>query len=353
MNREVLDESGPYGEALPCSLLHRESSTMKFIARRFGFYLVAFWIALTLNFGLPRLMPGDPAQTLFASYGGRMTPQQLAGLRRALGFTNENIFQQYLTYLWNLAHGRLGLSYAHYPSPVSEVIRNDIGWTLLLVGVAVAISFTLGTLLGTIAAWKRGSLLDGVLPPVLLFCWSFPPFFLGMLFLYFLGLRFGWFPLSHAYDLGQHISLSPGFIGSVAYHSLLPAAVLVITTIGGWCLGMRNNMVATLAEDYITMAEAKGLSNLRVMLMYAARNAILPQITALAITLGFVVSGQVLIETIFSYPGVGFDLVTAATNQDYPLLQGLLLFIVAAVLLANFVVDILYSRLDPRARTEG
>jgi peptide/nickel transport system permease protein len=326
---------------------------MKFIIRRLSFYVIAFWIAITLNFGLPRLMPGDPASTLFASYAGRMTPEQLKGLRNALGFTNQNLFQQYLTYLWNLAHGRLGLSYSHYPSPVADVIRNDIGWTLLLVGIAVAISFTFGTLLGTLAAWKRGSLLDSVLPPVLLFCWSFPPFFLGMLLLYFLGLQAGWFPISHAYAIDQRIAFTPSFIGSVAYHSILPALVLVITTIGGWCLGMRNNMVATLSEDYISMAEAKGLKNMRVMIMYAARNAILPQVTALAIALGFVVSGQVLIESIFSYPGVGFDLVTAATNQDYPLLQALLLFIVAAVLVANFLIDILYSRLDPRTRVEA
>ncbi|HLJ66859.1 MAG TPA: ABC transporter permease [Chloroflexota bacterium] len=326
---------------------------MKFIFRRLGFYVLAFWIAITINFALPRLMPGDPASTLFASYAGRMTPEELTALRRALGFTNQNILQQYVTYLGNLLHGQMGLSYSHYPVPVMDVIRNDIGWTLLLVGIAVTISFTIGTLLGTLAAWKRGSLLDSILPPVLLFCWSFPPFFLGMLLLYFLGLKAGWFPISHAYAIDQPISLTPRFVGSVAYHAILPATVLVITTIGGWCLGMRNNMVATLSEDYITMAEAKGLRNWRVMLMYAARNAILPQVTAFAITLGFVVSGQVLIESIFSYPGVGFDLVTAATNQDYPLLQGLLLFIVAAVLLANFLVDILYVRLDPRARVEA
>jgi peptide/nickel transport system permease protein len=297
-------------------------------------------------------MPGDPASTLFASYGGRMTPEQLIGLRHALGFTNQNLLQQYFTYLYNLAHGNLGLSFSHYPVPVIDVIRNDLPWTLLLVGIAVAISFTLGTFLGTLAAWRRGSLLDSVLPPILLFCWSFPPFFLGMLLLYFLGLKAGWFPISHAYAIDQAITLSPKFVGSVAYHAILPAFVLVLTTIGGWCLGMRNNMVATLSEDYITMAQTKGLKNRRVMLMYAARNAILPQITALAITLGFVVSGQVLIETIFSYPGVGFDLVSAAQNQDYPLLQALLLFIVAAVLAANFLVDILYVRLDPRARVE-
>lgn len=325
---------------------------MTFILRRLGFYIVALWIAITLNFALPRLMPGNPADTLFASYAGRMTPQQLVALRRALGFTNQNIVQQYFTYLGNLLHGQMGLSYSHYPVPVTDVIRNDLGWTLLLVGVAVAISFTFGTLLGTLVAWKRGGFLDSVLPPVLLFCWSFPPFFLGLLLLYFLGLKAGWFPISHAYAIDLHIEMTPTFVGSVAYHTILPALVLVVTTIGGWCLGMRNNMVATLSEDYIAMAEAKGLSGWRVMIMYAARNAILPQITALAITIGFVVSGQVLIESIFSYPGVGFDLVTAATNQDYPLLQGLLLFIVVAVLLANFLVDVLYSRLDPRARVE-
>jgi len=323
---------------------------MRFILRRIGFYIAALWIAVTLNFLIPRLMPGDPASTMFAQAQGKMSADQLKALKASLGYSSDNIFRQYLTYLWNMAHGNLGLSFSHFPVPVKTVIGQDLPWMLLLVGIAVLISSLLGTLLGIIAAWKRGSTFDNVLPPVLLFLLSFPGFWLGLALIYVLALQLGWFPLGHAYNL----NLTPGwnlkFIGSLIGHAVLPAFVLVVTTLGGWALGMRNNMVSVLGEDYITLAETKGLSPRRVMLMYAARNAILPQVTYFALALAGVVSGQVFIETVFSYPGVGYDLVNAAQNEDYPLLQGLLLFVVFAVLLANFIADVIYVRLDPRAR---
>jgi peptide/nickel transport system permease protein len=279
-----------------------------------------------------------------------MSSDQLRALKAELGFSNTNIIQQYFTYLWNLAHGNLGLSFSHFPVPVRTVIGQDLPWTLLLVGIAVLISSILGTFLGIVAAWRRGSSFDNVLPPVLLFLLSFPGFWLGLGLIYLLALKLGWFPLSGAYGLNVSRGWNWSFISSVAGHAALPAFVLVVTTLGGWALGMRNNMVSVLGEDYITMAETKGLSARRVMLMYAARNAILPQVTYFALALAGVVSGQVFIETVFSYPGVGYDLVSAAQNEDYPLLQGLLLFVVFAVLLANFVADVIYVRLDPRAR---
>jgi len=326
---------------------------VRYIVRKLGFYVVALWIAVTLNFMVPRLMPGDPASTMFAQAQGRMSPDQLKALRASFGFTNANLPQQYVTYLWNIAHGNLGLSFSHFPVPVTTVIGQDFPWTLLLIGIAVVISFVLGTTLGIIAAWRRGSTFDNVLPPVLLFLVSFPGFWLGLALIYFLSLKAGWFPLGHAYNLNTSPNLSLGFIGSLLYHVVLPAFVLVITTIGSWALGMRNNMVSTLGEDFIVMAEAKGLSDLRVMFMYAARNAILPQVTSFALSLAFVVGGQVLIETVFSYPGVGYDMVNAANQQDYPLLQGLLLVIVVAVLIANLITDLIYVRLDPRARQQA
>jgi peptide/nickel transport system permease protein len=325
---------------------------MYYITRKLGFYLVTLWIAVSLNFIVPRLMPGDPATALFAQFQGKMTVQQYQALKATLGFSNDNLFGQYKTYLWNLLHGNLGVSFSHYPVPVSTVISNDLPWTLLLVGIAVFISFIVGTLSGIFAAWRRGSTFDNVMPPVLLFCQSFPSFYIGLALIFFVALKLGWFPLGHAYSLNTHISLTPGFIGSVLYHAVLPVFVLVLITLGGWALGMRNNMVASLGEEYITMAEAKGLSGRRVMLNYAARNAILPQVTSFALALGYIVSGQILIETVFSYPGVGYDLFQAATEQDYPLLQGLLAFIVFAVLIANLVADLIYVKLDPRVAVE-
>jgi peptide/nickel transport system permease protein len=326
---------------------------MRYILRKIGFYLAALWVAVTLNFVIPRLMPGDPASVLFASFQGRLPPQQLQQLKASLGFTNQDLFGQYRTYLWNILHLNFGLSYSHFPVPVSTVILNDLPWTLLLVGIAVIISAVLGTFLGIVAAWRHGSLFDSILPPVLLFALSFPSFWIALFFLYVFGLQLHWFPVAHAYAIDQTLTLNSKFVGSVAYHAILPALVIVLVSIGGWALGMRNNMIATLSEEYITMAEAKGLTERRVMLMYAARNAILPQFTSFALSLAFIVSGQVLVETVFSYPGVGYDLVQAATLNDYPLLQGLLLFIVVAVLVANLVADLIYVRLDPRVRQEA
>lgn len=325
---------------------------MRYVTRRLAFYLVAFWAAITLNFLVPRLMPGDPASTLFAQMQGRMTTQQLIAMKRAFGLGQGNILQQYLTYMNNLAHGNLSLSFSHYPTPVATVIAQDLRWTLLLVGVSLVISFVVGTALGIVCAWHRGSILDRFLPPVLMVAWAFPPFWVGLVVLYLLGLEAGWFPLAHAYDLNLAVSLTPQFVASVIQHALLPSFVLILTTIGSWLLGMRNMMIATLAEDFITLAKARGLGAWRIMFTYAARNAILPQITAFAIALGFVISGQVFIELVFSYPGVGFDLVQAAQSQDYPLLQGLLLFFVIAVLFANLIMDFVLVRLDPRVRQE-
>lgn len=326
---------------------------MRYVLRKLVFYLVALWAAVTLNFVVPRLMPGDPASVMFAQAQGKMSPDQLVAMKAAFGFTNDNLPHQYITYLWNIGHGNLGISFSHYPVAVTTVIGQDLPWSLLLIGLTVFLAFALGTIFGIMGAWRRGSKFDNLLPPLLLFVMSFPPFFLALLMIYIFALKLGWFPLGHAYDLGQTPRLSIGFIGSLLYHVALPALVLIITSIGAWALGMRNNMVSTLGEDYITMAETKGLTDRRVMFMYAGRNAILPQVTSFALSLAAVVGGQVLIETVFSYPGVGYDMVNAANNQDYPLLQGLLMMIVVAVLAANLITDLIYVRLDPRVRQEG
>ncbi|HEV3309862.1 MAG TPA: ABC transporter permease [Chloroflexota bacterium] len=323
---------------------------MKYILRRLAFYVVTLWIAVTLNFAIPRLLPGNPVDIIFGKMRGQVSPGTYKAIKAALGFTNQNLVGQYFTYLWNLVHGNFGLSYSYFPVSVLTIIRQDLPWTLFLFGLSTIIAFTLGTGLGILSAWKRGSFLDSTLPPMMLFLSSFPYFWTALLLLYVFGITLGWFPNAHAYSV---LNLSWPVIGTILYHSILPAATIVISSTGGWLLGMRNVMVSTLAEDYITMAQAKGLSDRRVMLMYAARNAILPSITGFAMSLGFVVGGQVLVETVFSYPGVGFDLVNAATNDDFPLLQALLLFIVLAVLVANFIADITYVRLDPRVRAEA
>lgn len=323
---------------------------MRHLLRRFGFYLIAFWASITINFVIPRLAPGDPASVLLARFQGRLNPQALHALQLQFGITNDPLWTQYFQYLVKLFHGDLGISFTYLPTPVSTVIAQELPWTLTLIGTSVLISFTLGSLLGAILAWKRGSFFDNVLPPLLTFFSAVPYFWLALIALYILGYTLNWFPLNGGYDTNVTLGFNMEFIGSAVQHALLPALTIVLASIAGWLLGMRNSMITTLTEDYVLLAQAKGLSERRVVFAYAARNAILPNITAFALSLGFVVAGALLTEVVFSYPGIGFALLQAAQNSDYPLLQGIFLFIALGVLGANFIADLVYVLLDPRVR---
>jgi peptide/nickel transport system permease protein len=323
---------------------------MAFLARRLGFYALAAWASITLNFFLPRLMPGDPASAMFARFQGRMDPSSIDAMRKSYGLSDEPLIKQYFTYISSILHGDLGTSISFFPSPVTDVIRQGLAWTLLLGLVSVILSFFIGSTLGILGAWRRGGMTDNVLPPLLIFGGSFPYFWLASFLLFMLGFQYDVFPLRHAYADGLHISWSFEFVTSVGYHLVLPAATIILVTIGGWMLGMRNAMISVLSEDYMTMAEAKGLPQRRIMFSYAARNALLPNITAFGMALGFVISGALLTETVFSYPGLGWQLITAVRQLDYALMQGIFLMITFAVLGANFIVDLLYLRLDPRVR---
>ena len=323
---------------------------MKYLLRRLGFYLVAALASITLNFAIPRMMPGDPASAMMSRFQGQLRPEALQALRAAFGFTNEPLHLQYVRYLSHLLSGDMGISISYFPSPVTSVIGLGLLWTILLAGLAVIISFALGNLLGVIGAWRRGGLVDSVLPPLLTFVGSFPYFFLAMTALFFLGFRLNWFPLRHAYSDTLAPNLSLEFVLDVIWHMILPASCIVLVSVGGWMLTMRNTMIGTLAEDYIIMAEAKGLPQRRIMFNYAARNALLPNITAFGMALGYVLGGQLLTEIVFAYPGLGYMLLQSVRTQDYPLMQGLFLMITFAVLGANLIVDLLYTRLDPRVR---
>lgn len=323
---------------------------MSYMLRRLGFYLVAFWVSITLNFFLPRFMPGDPVSRMVARLQGEIRPEQIEALRESFGLSDAPLGEQYLRYLGQIFTGNLGFSISRFPTPVIDVISSVIGWTFLLGFVSLIIAVVIGNLLGILAAWRRGGVLDSVVPPSLIFIGSFPYFWLAMGLLYFFGVTLGWFPLRHAYEVGTAPELSLAFVGDVAYHLVLPATSIVLVSVGGWMLGMRNTMIATNAEDYIVMAEAKGLRPNRIMLSYAARNALLPSVTAFGMSLGFVVGGALLTEVVFAYPGIGYTLLSAVQNLDYPLMQGLFLTITTAVLIANFLVDIVYVRLDPRVR---
>jgi peptide/nickel transport system permease protein len=326
---------------------------MRYLGRRLGLYLVAAWCSVTLGFVLPRLMPGDPAVTLLARLRGKLSPESLAEMRDALGFANGSMVTQYAVYWRHLLHGDLGLSIAYYPVGVGEVIGTGLGWTLGLTGAAVIVSFAAGTLLGALAAWRRGSWLDRAVLPALAVAGAVPYFWLAMLMLFLLGYGLGWFPLGHAYSLDREPGWTFAFAVDVVRHAALPALTLVAATLGGWMLGMRNTMIALLDADFIKLAWAKGLPPRQIMLRYAARNALLPNVTSFGMALGFVLSGSLLTEIVFSYPGLGYLLVQAVRNKDYALMQGLFLLITLAVLAANFIVDIAYVALDPRTRAHG
>jgi peptide/nickel transport system permease protein len=327
---------------------------MRYLLRRLGIYLLAIWAAVTINFLLPRLAPGNPAEVVYnrLAQTGTVTPATLKSLELQFGLdTTDPLWLQYLKYLNSLLHGNLGVSITYFPGSVSSVIAQDLPWTLVLLTISVLISFILGTLIGVYMAWKRGSPLDALLSSVMMFCYSifFP--WLGLLVVFYLAFKTGWFPFTGAYSTTTDSpALNLTFLSDAAYHAILPAATLVVSTVAGWMLTMRNSMITTLSEDYVLMARAKGLSSRRVMFAYAARNAILPSVTGLAIAIGAVVGGQFLVEVVFSYPGIGYALVQGIGNHDYSLTDGILLMVTLAIIAANFIVDLLYVILDPRTR---
>jgi len=324
---------------------------MRFLARRLLFYLLAFFAAITINFMLPRLMPGSPLDGLILRYGDaiRNNPEVLKQLQASLGSSEEPIWSAYPHYLWNTFTGNLGVSTANQV-PVTEVIRNTLPWSIFLVGVGFMLSFLIGTFLGVLAAWRRGGFVDTVGTPTLMALLSFPAFFLSLLAVYFLAFRLAWFPSQHAYSIDAVPVWSWEFVGDAFRHAQLPILIIIALSVGGWMLGMRNVMITTVQEDYVTMARAKGLKDREVMTGYAARNAILPPLTAFASFFASAVGGLILVEVVFSYPGVGLTLQQAALGHDYPVVQALLLVISFCVLLANFIMDCVYVVLDPRVR---
>ncbi|WP_432542946.1 ABC transporter permease [Kineococcus sp. SYSU DK002] len=326
---------------------------MNYLLRKLGFYAIAFWAALTLNFVIPRLLPGDPVDILLAKLSQRgtvITPETRKAYATLLGGdTDASLLSQYWTYLGNIFRGDLGTSISYFPAPVTDVISASMPWTVVLIGLATAIAAVLGVLLGAFVGWRPGTWLDSMVPATTLLA-AVPYFWLSLVLVYLLSRIMGLFPAQGGYD----VVLSPGwnaeFIGSAVYYGFLPALTIVVASVGGWLLGMRNMMVSTLSEDYVTTARAKGLPNRWILRDYAARNAVLPSVAGFAISLAFVVSGSVVTEQVFSYPGIGSRLLAAVTNNDYALMQGVFLFITLAVLGANLVVDLLYTLIDPRTR---
>jgi len=325
---------------------------MRFFIRRGIFYVVTAWAAVTINFFLPRLMPGDPITALLASTRG-ITPEQAESVRVLFGLdTEQTIWQQYFAYVKQILHGDLGISFSQFPTPVTTIIHDTLPWTVGLVGIATVISVVVGTSVGTMIGWRRGTKADIILPITTFFS-SVPYFWFGLVAILIFAVTWHIFPSSKGYQPGLVPGWNWEFISSVIYHGTLPAITIVLSSIAGWILGMRNMMVTVGSEDYVTVAQAKGLSERRVMVSYAARNAVLPQISSFALALGFIVGGTLIMEMVFSYPGIGYALYTAVNFKDYPLMQGCFLVITLTILVANLLADVVYAFLDPRTRQEG
>ena len=329
---------------------------MVYFIRKIAFFVLTLWAAATLNFIIPRIQGGDPAQAIVNRIVGSnqaVDPRQVEAIRLMLGVPDEPLLQQYIDYLGAILQGDFGISYSYMPYTVTHMIGEALPWTLFLVGTTHILSFFIGTFLGTWAAWRRNSSFDTVLTTGSTFFGTLPFYWIAMMILYIFAFELKWFPDGGGFSGEVNPGWNWDFIRSALYHSILPAFCLMIAGPIGWIMGMRNTMVQTLGEDYTRLAKAKGLKDRHIALMYGARNAILPNVTAFAISLGALVSGSIFVEQIFDYPGMGQLMFDALGNRDYPLMQAIFLFITVGVLTANFLADMLYGVIDPRVRRGG
>ncbi len=323
---------------------------MQRLAGRVGQYALVLWAALTLNFLLPRVAPGDPINYLTGGKLNDLTPEQRAQVLSQYGL-DRPVVEQYVQYWLDLAGLELGTS-VRFGRPVAEVLMDRLPWTLLLVGCAMTLSFLIGVTAGTVAAWKRGSARDTGLMVSILSLEAMPRFWIGMILISVFSVSLGWFPSFGAVSLaGSGGGLDAVF--EVAHHLVLPVIAITLATTGSVFLLSRASMLTTLGEDYTTMAEAKGASERGVVFRHALRNALLPVYTNFTLSLGTLVSGAVVIETVFAYPGLGRLIYEGVLARDYPLLQGAFLLVTVGVVSANLLADLTYPLLDPRVRRPG
>jgi peptide/nickel transport system permease protein len=327
-----------------------------YIVRRTLLFFVVVWAATTFIFFLPKLAPGrnpivERIGMMIATGGANASGMQamVDGYQKKFGL-DKPLWQQYVTYLGDLTHLDFGYSLMQYPTTVAEIIRGAIPYTIGLLTVSTLIAFTLGTILGALLAWPRAPhAIHYLLPP--LFMFSVIPYYLfGLILVYLLAFQLRLFPMSGSSQLGVSTSFSPGFVADLLYHSILPALSIVLASLGFWALGMRAMMVNTAGEDYMLFAEAKGLKNKRIFFGYAMRNALLPQTTTLALSLGTILSGALLVEVVFNYSGMGSVLFRAVSAFDYFTIYGVVFFIILGVALATLILDLIYPLLDPRIR---
>ncbi|GAA1670452.1 ABC transporter permease [Kribbella yunnanensis] len=327
-----------------------------YAVRRFGLYLVELWGALTIAFFFFRLMPGDPIQTLIQSlqqnyiYNQQASAEIIARYRAEFGLDG-NLLSQYLVYMKKLIlHGDLGPSLISYPTPAQDVILRSLPWTIGLLGISAVLAWILGLALGAVAGWRRGKLGSRIMTNLSIALSHVPFFFVALILVYIFAYSLGWLPARSAYDSNINPGFSPAFIGSLLKYGLLPGLSIVLIGTFGWILSTRMLMVPVLGEDYLVYAEAKGLKPWRILTRYALRNCYLPQVTAFGISLGFIFNGNVLVEQLFNYPGLGTTLVTAIQQLDFNTILGVTDIAIFSVLTAVLLLDLLLPLLDPRVK---
>jgi peptide/nickel transport system permease protein len=328
---------------------------LRHILRRLVMVIAVIWAAGTLNFFIPRIAPKNPIAEKLTQLAGTsgVDPTKIQEMSEAFSEKfglNRPLWEQYLSYLRDVFTLDFGQSITQYPARVSDLIGAAAPWTLGLMLTTTLISFVLGTVLGAAAAWKRDSRILQVLSPLMMVFSAIPFYLIGLVLIYFLGAKAGLFPLSGGYGIVSIPEWSWDFALEVLYHSALPGLSIVIASIGTWAIGMRGMMVTVQGEDYMTFAEAKGLKPGRLFYRYGMRNAILPQVTTLALFFGQIVTGAVLVEIVFSYPGLGSLLLDSIKLFDFPTIYGIVFILTLTVALSMLVVDLLYPIIDPRVR---
>jgi peptide/nickel transport system permease protein len=320
----------------------------RYLFRKLLIYVVTFYVAVTIDWAIPRFMPGDPIQQLLSRMHAQ--PQSTAALTtyydKAFGF-DVPIWRQYLNFWAALFHGDLGRSILYYPTTASELIMAALPYTIALLVPAIVLSFWAGNKVGALAARRKS--LDNSVLPVSYVLTATPQMWLGIVLAWVFASTLAIFPVTGAYDLAIQPSWSLEFVGSFLYHWILPFSALFLVAFGGWAIGMRNMIIYELESDYSTYLASLGAPQ-KLVRKYAYRNALLPQITGLALALGAVVAGAIVVEIVFSYPGLGTLTLNAIQNRDYFLIQGIFLFLIVGVLIANLVIDIVYVFIDPRTR---
>ncbi|MEZ4712087.1 MAG: ABC transporter permease [Caldilineaceae bacterium] len=325
---------------------------LSYFIRRIGMFFLVIFVAASFNFVIPRLAPGNPIGAITsrmsqASAGIENGQAMFEAYRKRFGL-DDPLYVQYFKYMWNTLRLDFGESLSAYPAEVWDIVGPAIGWSIGLIGVSVLITFVLGILVGALLAWKGTPELVRALLPLTMFGGVLPYYLLGMLLLYVFAFTTRLLPMSGAFDSGMIKGFNWPFIKSLVSHAILPALSIILTSMGGWALSMRSLMINTIGEDYMLLAEAKGLPKRRILWWYAVRNVIPPQLAHLAIALGYVVSGAILVEIVFSYPGLGYQLYMSIVNSDYTVIQGITLILAISVGLAVLIIDLIYPRLDPR-----